>query len=124
MTKLGVNNGQLAVCSNKPNCVSSQAEDRQHYIDPLLFTGDLVNAREAVLAILEKTKRVNLVTHEKNYLHAEFTSAVFRFVDDVEFYFLEDSPNLTSIHIRSASRVGYSDMGVNRKRMEAIRAQL
>lgn len=124
MAKLGVNQGQLAACSNKPNCVSSQAQDREHYIDPLLFHGDLEHALQAIIRILQQTKRVNIVIKEANYLHAEFTSALFRFVDDVEFYFVEESPNLTTIHIRSASRVGYSDLGVNRKRMESIRANL
>ncbi|WP_394179882.1 DUF1499 domain-containing protein [Marinomonas posidonica] len=124
MAKLGVNQGQLAACSNKPNCVSSQAQDREHYIDPLLFHGNQENAHQAIIAILQQTKRVNIVTKEANYLHAEFKSALFRFVDDVEFYFVEESPSLTTIHIRSASRVGYSDLGVNRKRMESLRAQL
>jgi len=124
MAKLGVNQGQLTACSNKPNCVSSQAQDREHYIDPLLFHSNLENAYQAIIAILQQTKRVNIVIKEANYLHAEFKSALFRFVDDVEFYFVEESPSLTTIHIRSASRVGYSDLGVNRKRMESIRAQL
>ncbi|BFM51382.1 DUF1499 domain-containing protein [Marinomonas sp. THO17] len=124
MAKLGVNQGQLAACSNKPNCVSSQAQDREHYIDPLLFPGQLHQAYEAIETILKETKRVTVVAKETNYLRAEFRSALFRFVDDVEFYFVEESPNLTTIHIRSASRVGYSDLGVNRKRMETVRTIL
>jgi uncharacterized protein (DUF1499 family) len=63
-------------------------------------------------------KRVRIVTAEECYLHAEFTSALFRFVDDVEFL-LDDGTK--TIHVRSASRVGYSDLGVNRRRVEAIR---
>ncbi|WP_063333051.1 DUF1499 domain-containing protein [Marinomonas sp. TW1] len=124
MAKLGIKNGQLTACSSKPNCVCSQAQDREHYIDPLLFHGNLETAHQALVTILQQTKRVNIVTIETNYLHAEFKIALLRFVDDVEFYFVEESSSLTTIHIRSASRVGYSDLGVNRKRMESLRAQL
>jgi uncharacterized protein (DUF1499 family) len=59
-----------------------------------------------------------VITETENYIHATFTSRIFRFVDDVEFYFMRDAP---VIHVRSASRVGYSDLGVNRKRVEKIR---
>jgi uncharacterized protein (DUF1499 family) len=59
-----------------------------------------------------------VITETETYVHATFTSRVFRFVDDLEFYFVLDAP---VIHVRSASRVGYSDLGVNRKRVEKIR---
>ena len=65
-------------------------------------------------------KRARIVAAEERYIHAEFTSALFRFVDDVEF--LLDSETKT-IHVRSASRVGYSDLGVNRRRVEEIRSR-
>jgi uncharacterized protein (DUF1499 family) len=73
---------------------------------------------ERLLAVLGSMKRVEIVTREEGYLHAEFTSAVFRFVDDVEFS-IDDRNNV--IHVRSASRLGFSDLGVNRRRVEDIR---
>jgi uncharacterized protein (DUF1499 family) len=75
------------------------------------------------LHILKSEKLARILTVQANYIHAEFTSAVFKFVDDVEFYFLVKDVNTTIIHIRSASRVGYSDLGANRKRIEKIRAK-
>ena len=73
------------------------------------------------MRILESEKRTKILTVEKNYIRVEFTSAVFRFVDDVEFYFPEQQTDETIIHIRSASRIGSSDLGVNRKRVEHLR---
>ncbi len=71
-----------------------------------------------LIDVIKSMKRTKIVASTNIYIHAEFASAMFRFVDDVEFYF-EDSRNI--IHVRSASRVGYSDMGVNRKRIEQVR---
>jgi len=117
---LGVHQGQLAVCPESPNCVSSQAEpaDHRHYIAALRYDGDPAAARERLLGVLRTQKRVRIVENSENYLHAEFSSAVMGFVDDVEFYFPEER----IIHVRSASRLGYSDLGVNRNRIEGIRA--
>jgi uncharacterized protein (DUF1499 family) len=83
-----------------------------------------VSAHDKVLAVLESSKRTKVVVNEENYIHAEFTSLVFRFVDDVEFLFSQERDGEVSIDIRSASRVGHSDFGVNRKRMEDIRGKL
>ena len=118
---LGVQNGQLLPCPNSPNCVSSQAADEEHVIEPIYFTGTQQQAHARLVHILESEKRIKVLIAEKNYLRAEFTSAVFRFVDDVELYFPEGRGGETIIHIRSASRIGYSDLGVNRKRIERIR---
>jgi len=118
--KLGVDNGRLAPCPKSPNCVSSQSDDEKHYIAPIEYDGDLQEAQEKLIALLQSMKRSRIVTVENSYIQAEFTSAIFRFVDDVEFY-LDD--NTKTIHMRSASRVGKSDLGVNRKRMEDLRAR-
>lgn len=119
-TNLGLNKGNLTPCPDSPNCVSSQSQDKHHYVAPLSYEGELANAKEKLLSVLTSMKRVNIVTNEATYIHAEFTSALFRFVDDVEF-FCDDATK--TIHVRSASRVGYSDLGVNRKRVEEIRTR-
>ncbi len=114
---LGVANGRLADCPTSPNCVSTQANDAEHRMEPIPFTGSSEEAMQRIKELVEEMPRTKIVTVEDNYLHAEFRSSVFRFVDDVEF--LVD-PKERAIHFRSASRVGYSDLGVNRRRMEQI----
>lgn len=112
----------LAPCPESPNCVSSQApaDDAQHSMAPLTYTGTTEEARQKLLAVIGAMPRAKVVTDEGNYIHATFTSLVFRFVDDVEFV-IDDGAK--QIHFRSASRVGRGDMGVNRKRMEEIAAR-
>jgi len=112
---------KLPPCPDSPNCVASQSPDEAHYIAPLSYQGELAQAREALLSIIQSMARANIVTAEDNYIHAEFTSLVFRFVDDVEFYLNADNK---TIEVRSASRKGHYDFGVNRNRVEAIRKQL
>lgn len=115
----GIVEGRLAPCPNKPNCVSSQAaSDKQHYIEALTYSGEPAQARERLERAIAGMKRARVVLREPNYWRAEFTSALWRFVDDVEFLF---DDNARRIDIRSAARVGYSDLGVNRRRMEEIR---
>lgn len=114
---LGVVDGQLAACPDSPNCVSTQATDDEHRMDALSFTGDAAEAQARLLAILQGMERVTLITDEPGYIHAEARSRTFRFVDDVEFYFDADAQ---LIHFRSAARLGYGDMGVNRTRMQEI----
>ncbi|PJF22641.1 MAG: DUF1499 domain-containing protein [Phototrophicales bacterium] len=119
---LGVSaNGQLAPCPSSPNCVSTQATDKLHAIEPIAY-GDLstAQAREIILNILNNMERTEIITQRADYIHAEVRSALWRFVDDVEFYFDEDAG---MIHFRSASRLGRGDMGVNRRRMEHIRSE-
>jgi len=113
--------GQFAPCPQKPNCVSSQESGKQHGIDPLPFAGDLANSKARILEIVTAMPRSQVEADEPDYLHVTFRSRIFRFVDDVEFYFDEDSE---IIHFRVAARTGYSDMGINRKRMDAIRQAL
>ncbi|MEH1951171.1 MAG: DUF1499 domain-containing protein [Nostoc sp.] len=116
---LGISNGKLASCPNSPNCVSSQSPDASHQIAPLTFTSTPEEAITNLKQIIESLPRTKIITESKDYLYAEFKSALLGFVDDVEFY-LDRSANV--IHVRSASRLGQSDLGVNRKRIETIRA--
>ncbi|UCF01901.1 MAG: DUF1499 domain-containing protein [Deltaproteobacteria bacterium] len=115
--KPGVTDGELSPCPKSPNCVSSLSEDTSRYVEPLLYTATLEEAREKLISVIHSLKRTEIVTAEMNYIHATFTSALFGFVDDVEFSF-DDQRKV--IDVRSASRTGYSDLGVNRKRVEEI----
>lgn len=115
---LGVRDGRLAKCPNSPNCVSTQAEDRDHWIAPLTIQKNSANAIEVLEGIVRRLPRTEIVEKSPTYLRAEFRSPFFRFVDDVEFYL---EPESERIHMRSASRVGRSDLGVNRARIEKIR---
>ncbi|RCJ23309.1 hypothetical protein A6S26_01780 [Nostoc sp. ATCC 43529] len=117
---LGVNGGKLAPCPNSPNCVSSQSTDAVHQIAPLAFTSSPEEALANLKTIIESLPRTKIITESQDYLYAEFKSALLGFVDDVEFY-LDRNANV--IQVRSASRLGQSDLGVNRKRIETIRAK-
>lgn len=111
----------LRPCPASPNCVStlSPANDERHVIAPFRYRKPKAEAREALKEILRTLPRTRLVEEDESYLHYEFTSLLLRFVDDVEFLF-DDEAKI--IHFRSASRTGYGDLGVNRKRMEEVRA--
>jgi len=114
----GLVSGALAPCPDKPNCVSSEAgEAADHQIAPLDYTGtDAEAAWSRIQQVIEKLGgKITLASD--TYLAATFTSSVFRFVDDVECRL---DPAKHQIQIRSASRVGHSDLGVNRKRVETI----
>jgi uncharacterized protein (DUF1499 family) len=115
---LGARDGRLLPCPSSSNCVSSQATDDEHRVAPLVYAGPLDAAMNRLKAIIRSLPRTAVVTYTGTYLHAEFTSALFRFVDDVEFL-VDDSAKV--IHVRSASRLGTSDLGVNKKRIETIR---
>lgn len=115
---LGVKDGRLAAVPNSPNCVSTQATDDEHSIAPIPFDGGAEKAMSVLRSIVEEASGATVVSEADRYLHVEFRSQIFRFVDDVEFY-IDDQAGV--VHFRSASRVGHSDLGVNRKRMESIR---
>jgi uncharacterized protein (DUF1499 family) len=117
---LGVTDGQLAPCPPKPNCVCSQADDEEHRIAPFACEGDVTKSLARVEQIVKSMRRSTIVERSSLYLHVEFRSRLFRFVDDVEF--LAD-PAAGVIHVRSASRTGFSDMGVNRARVGEIAKQ-
>ena len=118
---LGVRNGKLTPCPNTPNCVTSQSSDTEHSIEPLTYNSTTAEAMADLKSAIQAMKKTKIITENKNYLYAEFTSAIMGFVDDVEFY-LDEGAKL--IHVRSASRLGQSDLGVNRKRIETIRTKL
>jgi uncharacterized protein (DUF1499 family) len=118
-SSLGVRDGKLAACPESPNCVSSHMTDETHRIDPLPYAGSGADALARLSAIVRSLPRTTIVTEKSDYLHAECTSRIFRFVDDVEFL-ADDRAKV--IHVRSASRLGSSDLGVNRKRIELIRS--
>ena len=116
-TNLGVSGGRFAPCRRTPNCVSSQADpaDQEHYIMPIAFGGTMHELRRAV----ESMERAAVIREEGHYLHAEYTSKLMGFVDDVELL-LDEKARL--VHVRSASRLGRRDFGVNRERIEKLRS--
>ena len=116
----GCTEGKLSPCPDSPNCVSSQSSDKSHYIQPLTYKATLTEARKALLSVVGEWPNSEMIEMTGHYVHAEFTSRFFRFVDDVEFCIDDD---LKIIHVRSSSRVGYFDFGVNRRRIERIRAK-
>ena len=105
-------------CPDKPNCVSSLATDTRHFIEPLQFTGEPAGAWARLKTVLLQQSRTRIVAERDGYIHAEFRSLVLRFVDDVEFVLRAEQ---MAIDVRSASRTGYSDLGVNRRRVERLR---
>jgi uncharacterized protein (DUF1499 family) len=115
--QLSVEARTLAECPSSPNCVSSQSASPSHKIEPLAFKGTAEDFKNLIAYLAEKMPRVKIVTQESNFAHLEFTTLILRFVDDVELVFDETN---SIIHVRSASRVGYSDLGANRKRVGEI----
>jgi uncharacterized protein (DUF1499 family) len=120
---LGVKDGRLARPRSTPNCVSSQADpaDKEHFIEPIQFKGTALEAIAAARKAVEGMARATVVRDEGNYLYAEFKSKLMGFVDDVEFTYDEKAG---ALHVRSASRLGRRDFGVNRKRVEDLRARI
>jgi uncharacterized protein (DUF1499 family) len=124
---LGVRDGRLKPPSNTPNSVSSQAwlwpgpRDRAAQIEPLPATGDAPATMAQLRAIAESMPRTRIAESRDDYLRVEFSSRWMKFVDDAEFWF---DPSTRAVQVRSASRLGRKDFGVNRERIEAIRARL
>lgn len=110
--------GRLRPCPPSPNCVCSQDEDPRHAIAPLRCTGDPGTVMARLARVIEAMPHTRIETSSPGYLHARFQTPLLRFVDDVELL-LDRGAEV--VHVRSASRVGYSDFGANRKRVEAIR---
>ncbi len=108
----------LHPCPGSPNCVSSQSEDKAHLIEAFTHGTSQEKARDVLEKIIADQEGAVVITAEPDYLHIEFRSKVFGFVDDVEFWFPEKQG---LVHVRSASRLGYSDLGVNEKRVEMLR---
>lgn len=122
-TNLGIQDGKLSACPNTPNCVSSQAApgDAEHQVTPIAYQSAPAEAMSKLKNLIEGMERTQIITETENYLYVEFTSALMGFVDDVEFYLDPSTPG--QLQVRSASRLGQSDLGVNRKRVEEIRTQ-
>ncbi len=125
--RLGVTNGRLQPPALTPNSVGSQAgqypNHPQHIyadIEPLTFSGDGSSAMKKLVSVLKETRNTAVISEAPDYVYAQSTSAVLKFVDDLEFWL---DPQNSVIQVRSASRLGQKDFGVNRARIEAIRAR-
>ncbi|GAC1338933.1 MAG: hypothetical protein NVS2B9_17820 [Myxococcales bacterium] len=114
---LGVREGSLSACPAKPNCVSDAATDEAHRVAPLRFPGSGAAGWAALKNVVRRQRNVTVVVEDGPYLRAEFRSPLFGFVDDLELLAGDRTAS-----VRSASRVGTSDFGANRKRVEQIRA--
>jgi len=120
---LGISaDGRLAPCPASPNCVSSDApRSDSHHIEPLRVAGDPASTWQALIEHLQRQPRYTIVERRADYLRAEARTRLLRFVDDVEFHLRADQGEIA---MRSASRIGYSDLGANRRRLEALRQAL
>ncbi|MEM7554280.1 MAG: DUF1499 domain-containing protein [Cyanobacteria bacterium P01_A01_bin.84] len=118
---LGIREGHLSACPKSPNCVVSQNGDSKHAIEPITYNVDRDRAFSTLLKVITAVPRTEVIEKTDNYVRATSKSRIFKFTDDVEFYL---PPNENVIHVRSASRVGDSDLGVNRRRIEQIRLAL
>lgn len=120
---LGIKDGKLAPPKRTPNSVSSQADpaDAEHYVAPIAFRGDAVAAMAAARKAIEGMQGATVIRHEGAYLYAEFRTKLMRFVDDLELAYDEKAGLL---HVRSASRLGRRDFGVNRARVESLRRRI
>lgn len=115
-TALGLTDGHLYKCADKPNCVYTEdPEDQSHYLSPISITHP---ASLSIIKDIIRTMGGTIQLQNDSYIAATFTSSLFRFVDDLEIR-VDSEESL--IHIRSASRVGYSDFGVNKKRVELLK---
>ena len=110
--------GKLRPCPNSPNCVCSEFQGNEHSIDPLAFSDDADEAWARLIEVLTNQPRTKIVEQSKDYIEARLRTRILRFEDVVEFR-LDRTENL--IQVRSASKVGYSDLGVNRRRIETLR---
>jgi uncharacterized protein (DUF1499 family) len=117
--KLGLLKGRLHVCPNKPNCVCSEYKRSTAYVAPLDFDDEPDEAWGRLQSVIGKRARSKVVETGEGYVRVECTSRILRFVDDLEFRL--DRKNRV-IHIRSSSRIGYSDLGINSQRAAEIRA--
>ena len=116
---LGVKNGMLQPCPSTPNCVSS-SNTHSEALSPISLDVPPAVAKEALIEIINSLPRTTILKQDDDYLRVEFKTALLGFVDDVEFLLSSDGDNTTRIDFRSASRIGYSDLGANRSRMEQI----
>lgn len=120
---LGLKDGRLAPCPRSPNCVSSQADpsDTLHHLAPIVLAGGTPEAMAAARAAVAQMRGARVIRQDGAYLHAEMRSRWLGFVDDLE---LVHDAGAGLLHVRSASRLGRRDFGVNRARVEALRRRL
>jgi uncharacterized protein (DUF1499 family) len=116
--KRGPAEGNLLPCPDRPNCVSTAIESSAHYVSPLEYSGKREEAIAAMVQIVREMRNTTIQDEDDGYLWVECSSRMFGFIDDLEIYFPAEKK---LVYIRSASRLGYSDFGVNRKRVEKIR---
>ena len=119
--KLGISGESLKDCPATPNCINSM-NNGSGDMAPILFSGSMANTKEKLLSVIDSLPRTTVVEERDNYLRVEFRSQLFGFVDDVEFLLSQAQSNKTKIDFRSASRLGLSDLGVNKARMEKVTA--
>lgn len=119
-TLRGVNGAALAPCPSAPHCVSSVADDPAQRVPPLQLEGDVDAVRQQIVDVVQAMDGAEVVAAKGDYVHATYTSNLLGFVDDVEFVIHNDG----RVDIRSSSRIGYYDFGVNRARVEALRQRL
>ncbi len=118
---IGLVNGQLAACSKTPNCVSTTHQDLNRLMLPVKYEGlSLEEAKDVLFEVLKTLPKIKIEKDEGTYVHAEAQTMVFEYVQDVEFLFDEEAKTL---HFRSASRVGFTDFGSNKRRMQSIVAR-
>ena len=115
---LGLHNHQLSSCPETPNCVLSQDPDTAHAIEPIPYTQDTQTAHDILLKVLSVVPRTTVIEDTDEYIRVEFQTNLMGFVDDGEFYLPADE---ALIHVRSASRMGESDLNLNHRRIEQIR---
>ncbi len=118
---LGIEQGHLAPCPSTPNCVVSQDADSVHAIEPIAYHIPREQAKQVLAKVLTVVPRTTIIEETDDYIRAESSSKLMGFIDDLEFYFPADQ---AVIQLRSSSRLGESDLGVNRRRLEQIRLAL
>ena len=119
--EIGIDPSWLRGCPKSPNCVSSEAKDEQHAIEVFRLKGDPNVSWPLIQGEIVSMPGWVIVTATDNFIHVECKSRIFRFIDDLELY-LNSSNEVISM--RSASRIGYSDFGANRRRVELLRSEL
>ena len=116
-----LNDDRLRNCPDRPKCISSDARDRRRWVAPLSIAGEVGTAWRTTREVVTGLPRTRVVAESDDYLHVEIRSLVFRFIDDLELHL---RPQKRLVALRSSSRIGYSDLGVNRRRIERLRHTL
>ena len=120
-SSIGVHNSKLRTCPTSPNCVSTAATEAKQKIAPFKIKKSVPEFWQELQQQISALPKAQIITADSDYLHAECRSKLFSFIDDLEFLI---EPDRQTVSIRSAARLGYSDMGVNRKRVETLRKKL